>query len=711
MNKIGELLEFSLRTELKGLIMTNKNPDDSVHEEQFNIEEDNVENTEDLKNEDEPFENRKSNSEEESIPIKPEPSGEEKTVAVDSDTDKTDVLAEKATTLEETEESFVDSDVDKTGDKIKDKIEEDGVVSDNLGELPEVDYSGRSKAELVETLEILIENRPPHEIKDDVDKIKILYYKKHKAELDIIKKEFLTSGGAPEDFNPPPDRGEEKVKSLLARYRGKKTEFSKQLEVEKQENLQRKYDIIDRIKDLVNREESINKTFQEFRELQNEWYSSGIVPQSALKNLWETYNHNVEVFYDYIKINKELRDLDFRKNLVTKIKLCEKAEELLLEPNPVNAFRILQEYHQNWREIGPVPRESRTEVWERFKEATAKINRAHHEYFEGLKNEQKKNLEAKAALCEQVEQLNAEQITSFKGWEDKAREVIELQKVWRTIGFAPKKYNNTIYQRFREECDTFFQSKRDFYARNKETQMENLQMKTDLCLKAESMKDSLDWKETTDALIMFQRQWKEIGAVPRKHSDKLWKRFRNACDYFFEKKSEHFSGLDNSFEENLKLKLALIERLEKYEPGGDAKETFEILKEIQNEWANIGFVPFKEKMEISNRYRNALNKQFDNLKIDEEEKAIIKYQNKLENLKENPKASRKLRAERERFINRIKQIESDIVLWENNIGFFSKSSSAESMIQEVMDKIENAKNTIQILEEKVRLIDKSGLDE
>jgi len=225
------------------------------------------------------------------------------------------------------------------------------------------------------------------------------------------------------------------------------------------------------------------------------------------------------------------------------------------------------------------------------------------------------------------------------------------------------------------------------------------------------MKDSLDWKETTDALIMFQRQWKEIGAVPRKHSDKLWKRFRNACDYFFEKKSEHFSGLDNSFEENLKLKLALIERLEKYEPGGDAKETFEILKEIQNEWANIGFVPFKEKMEISNRYRNALNKQFDNLKIDEEEKAIIKYQNKLENLKENPKASRKLRAERERFINRIKQIESDIVLWENNIGFFSKSSSAESMIQEVMDKIENAKNTIQILEEKVRLIDKSGLDE
>jgi len=668
--------------------MTNKNPDDSVHDEQFNVEEDDVENTEDQNNEDEPFENRKKKPEEEIIPIEAEATGAEKPVAETADTEKTEPSSEEAA-VEDLE----------------------NVASENLEELPEVDYSGRSKAELVETLEILIENRPPHEIKDDVEKIKILFYKKHKADADIIKKEFLVSGGAPEDFKAPLDTAEEKVKSLLARYRGKKTEFSKQLEVGKQENLRRKYDIIDKIKDLVNREESINKTFQEFRELQSLWYSTGIVPQSALKNLWETYNHNVEVFYDYIKINKELRDLDFKKNLVTKIKLCEKAEELLLEPNPVNAFRILQEYHQSWREIGPVPRESRIDVWERFKEATAKINKAHHEYFESLKNEQKRNLEAKTALCEQVEQLNSEEISSFKGWEDKAREIIELQKVWRTIGFAPKKYNNTIYQRFREECDTFFQNKRDFYARNKETQMENFQLKSDLCLKAESMKDSTDWKESTDALIMLQKQWKEIGPVPRKHSDKLWKRFRSACDYFFEKKSEHFSGLDNSFEENMKIKLALIERLEKDELGEDAKTVFKTLKEIQNEWTKIGFVPFKEKEEVSNRYRNALNRQFDNLKIDDEEKAIIKYQNKLENLKENPQASRKLRVERERFINRIKQIEGDIVLWENNIGFFSKSRAAESMIKEVMDKIEDAKNTIQMLEEKVKLIDQSGLDE
>lgn len=598
--------------------------------------------------------------------------------------------------------------------KKDDKEESEGSSVDKTGgepdELPEVDYSGRSKAELTETLELLIENRPFKEIVDDVDKIKTIFYKKHKAELDKKKKKFLEEGGRIEDYQPADDPLEIKMKELLARFRGKKTEYNKQLEIEKQENLKKKYEIIDKIKDLVNREESINKTFQEFRDLQAQWHSIGIVPQSSLRNLWETYNLNVEIFYDYIKINKELRDLDFKKNMETKIKLCEKAEELLLDPNPINAFRTLQEYHQQWRETGPVPRESRAELWDRFKAATSQINKRHHEYFEKQKEEQKKNLEAKTALCKKVEEINKLELKSFRDWETKAREVIEIQKVWRTIGFAPKKHNNTIYQRFREACDSFFQAKRRFYAENKEQQMANLQKKTELCMQAESWQDSTEWKEATDALINLQKEWKEIGSVPRKHSDKIWKRFRKACDHFFERKSEHFAELDSSFEDNLKEKEKLIEELENFDPGDDINAAFEKLKEIQRRWTEIGFVPYKEKDKISNRYRNALNQQFDRLKIDEEEKAILKYQTKLENIKETPKATRKLKGEREKFLNRIKQLENDIVVWENNIGFFSKSSSAESMIQEVQSKIDNAKKTIEVLEEKIRLIDRSGID-
>ncbi len=692
--------------------MTVKNPDDPVRNEQFDADdksaETNGENNEVEKNNDaapstgedmssrtqkEDSEPGDKTAEEEKKPdsasTEPGEGGEEEAPAP---------ATEAADTTEESDNAPA------TGEEAGKDTETE------LEELPEVDYSGRSRAELVETLELLIENRPLNEIVDDVDKIKTIFYKKYKAELDQKKSAFLEEGGRIEDYQPADDPLEIKMKDLLARFRGKKTEYNKQLEVEKQENLSKKYEIIDKIKDLVNREESINKTFQEFRELQAQWHSIGMVPQSSLRNLWETYNLNVEIFYDFIKINKELRDLDFKKNLESKIKLCEKAEELLLDPNPVNAFRILQEYHQQWREIGPVPRESRSELWERFKLATSNINKRHHEYFEKQKEEQKKNLEAKTALCEKVEEINNLDLSSFKEWESKAREVIQIQKVWRTIGFAPKKHNNAIYQRFREACDAFFQAKRAFYAENKEQQMANLQKKTDLCVQAETLKDSTEWKEATEALIKLQKEWKEIGTVPRKHSDKLWKRFRKACDHFFERKSEHFAELDSSFEDNLKEKEALIEELENFKPGENINEDFEKLKDIQRRWTEIGFVPYKDKDRIAGRYRTALNKQFDRLKIDEEDKAILQYQTRLENIKETPKATRKLRGEREKFLTRIKQLENDIVVWENNIGFFSKSSNAESMIQEVQSKIDNARKSIELLEEKIRLIDESGIN-
>ncbi|MEA1885683.1 MAG: DUF349 domain-containing protein [Bacteroidota bacterium] len=695
------------------------NPDDSVRDEQFDAEnksaETNVDNKEAQKEAESKTQNKakvpgKRMHFRVSPPFRQGLTDFHADAAKEIEAKPTDDEDFKARSVKEKKEEKGEAAKKQQGDKEESEKSSEEKSSGEPDELPEVDYTGRSKAELTETLELLIENRPFKEIVDDVDKIKTIFYKKHTAELDIKKKKFLEEGGRPEDYQPADDPLEIKMKELLARFRGKKTEYNKQLEIEKQENLRKKYEIIDKIKDLVNREESINKTFQEFRDLQAQWHSIGIVPQSSLRNLWETYNLNVEIFYDYIKINKELRDLDFKKNMETKIELCEKAEELLFDPNPINAFRTLQEYHQQWRETGPVPRESRAELWDRFKAATSKINKRHHEYFEKQKEEQKKNLEAKTALCEKVEEINKLELHSFKEWETKAREVIQIQKVWRTIGFAPKKHNNTIYQRFREACDTFFQAKRRFYAENKEQQMANLQKKTELCMQAESWQDSTEWKEATDALINLQKEWKEIGSVPRKHSDKIWKRFRKACDHFFERKSEHFAELDSSFEDNLKEKEKLIDELENFEPGDDINAAFEKLKEIQRRWTEIGFVPYKEKDKIGNRYRNALNQQFDRLKIDEEEKAILKYQTKLENIKETPKATRKLRGEREKFLNRIKQLENDIVVWENNIGFFSKSSSAESMIQEVQSKIDNAKKTIEVLEEKINLIDKSGID-
>jgi hypothetical protein len=577
--------------------------------------------------------------------------------------------------------------------------------------LPPVDYSGYTKKELVETLGLIIENRPPAEIRSDIDRIKVFFYKKLKQEAEERKSKFLEDGGKIEDYRAWVDPAEAKLKNLLEKYKEKKSDFNKVQEAEKYENLKKKYDIIDKIKELVNREESINKTFHEFRFLQNEWHAICVVPQNALKDLWENYHHNVEIFYDYIKINKELRDLDLKKNLELKVQLCEKAEELLLEPNPINAFRLLQDFHNQWREIGPVPQESKNEIWERFKEATSQINKRHHEYFEKQKDEQRKNLEAKIALCEEVEAINLLEIKNFKEFDDKADKVVALQKMWRTIGFAPKKQNNKVYQRFRDACDNFFEKKRGFYANNKEIQQNNLQLKIELCIQAEALQDSTEWKATSDAMIKLQKEWKEIGPVPRKQSENSWKRFRKACDHFFNRKSEHFAELDTSYEDNLQAKIAVIDELEKFEPGADVQAAFERLKELQRKWTEIGFVPFNKKDEITNKYRNALNKEFDKLKIGDDDKSILKYRTKLESLKANPKALRKIRNEREKFFTKIKQLENDIVLWENNIGFFAKSANADTMIREVEEKIENAKKMIKTLEEKVKMIDQSGLDD
>lgn len=636
---------------------------------------------------------------------------------VPDNTDNTDSLAplaaesshteapENALPVDETEEFqgfFEDDDDEALTAKAPDAAEEQ-VQVDKAESLP--NYASMDKTELIALLGEMLNSQPVETIINDVENIKISYYKKHKAEIEKKRKTFAEQGGAIEDFVPEDDPHESEIKALLQKYRDLKADYNRAQEEHKQKNLEEKYRIIEEIKELVSNKESINKTFQEFRELQKRWRAIGAVPQQHVKDLWENYHHHVEAFYDYIRINQELRDLDFKKNLEAKIVLCERAEELLLETNVVEAFRVLQELHDQWREIGPVPLEMRVEIWNRFKEATSKINKKHQDYFVDLKNEQKSNLEAKTNLCEKAEELCNIEINSNKDWTKYSNDLIELQKVWKTIGFAPKKDNAKIYKRFREACDAFFNRKREFYGVFKEEQNNNLQLKIDLCVQAETLRESSEWKKTTEELIALQRRWKEIGPVHHKQSEKVWKRFRTACDTFFERKAKHFSEVDSSFSDNLEKKKALIQEIEAFSIDGNPEESLEKLKEFQRQWSEIGFVPLKDKDEVNEKYREAINRKFDDLHIDDEHRGILKFKTKMEEYLDKPNGLQRIRQEREKCITRLKQLENDIVLWENNIGFFAHSKNAESMIRDVESKIEGTRRNIEVLNQKINIID------
>jgi hypothetical protein len=598
----------------------------------------------------------------------------------------------------------IEEDASKQGEEQKERIKQQAEKKREI-----INYALLKKPDLIELLKELLNEGRINEIGPDVAAIKSSFYKQYKAEIEDRKQTFLKQGGNEQDFSPGISEEEETFKELLKKYNDLRSEYNKHREEEKDENLRKKHAIIDEIKELVHRDESINKTFQEFRDLQRRWHEIGIVPQGELKDLWETYHYHVEKFYDYIKINKELRDLDLKKNLEAKLELCEKAEELLLEPNIVNAFKTLQKYHDQWREIGPVPKENRSEIWERFREATSKINKKHQQYYQDLKDSQKKNLESKTLLSEKAESIADLDLGEHEEWVDKTREILEIQKVWKTIGFAPKKDNNRIYARFRAACDKFFDKKREFYAQGMEHQQENLQKKLDLCVQAEALQDSTDWKKTTDELIALQKKWKKIGPVPRKKSDAVWKRFRAACDKFFNRKSDFFSNIEETYEKNLENKEKLIKEINEFKPGDSLKDNLSALNEFQRRWSAIGFVPYEKKDEIMQHYRDSINEKYDELQMDEHKRNVLKFQNKLDAIKNKPRPENKLRFERDKLMNRLQQLKSDIVVWENNIGFFTESKKADSMVRDFEQKIESARKKIKLMEDKISMID--DLDE
>ena len=595
-------------------------------------------------------------------------------------------------------ETFADEEAALAADEAGLDIGEETTEEQEAATTANDDLSGMSEAELVALFASKIESEPVQTLRPVVEAIKIALYKQHRARIEAERKAFLEAGGEAEAFTPTPDADEQRFKELFGQYRELRDKHIAELEANKEANLKVKLAIIEELKELINSDETMNTTFARFRELQTKWKETGLVPQQNVKDLWETYNLHVENFYNFIKINKELRDLDLKKNYEVKLALCEQAEALAMESQIVEAFRKLQKLHDEWRETGPVAIEFKETLWERFKEASSRINKRHQEHFESLKAEQTKNLALKSELCEKAEALLVQPITSRKEWNKAGEELLDIQRVWKTIGYAPKKDNNRIYERFRAACDKFFELKREYYAGQKSEMENNLLVKQELCAQAEALAISEDWKHATDELIALQAQWKKSGAVARRHSDAIWKRFRAACDKFFERKAAHFSSIDSEHEQNLKLKQALLEEMK----AADIKAGgFDLVKEFQRRWSQIGFVPIKHKDALQKEYKAIVDGMFSTLRSSERDRSMNRFKERVANMK----GGNQLRSEREKLYNKVRQMEQDIALLENNIGFFSKSKNAESLIADVREKIERAKREMAELIEKVKLID------
>ena len=541
-----------------------------------------------------------------------------------------------------------------------------------------VNYSEKNLAELVALFEELVQNEERMKMSKDAEAIKAAFYKRL-----LKEKSEVNAEEAEEGTENPFAAVEAGFKDLYNKYRKERSEFNMQLEKEREHNLVLKEAVIADLKALLEKQEDVNATFPEFREIQNRWKAVGAVPAQNFRNINETYQLYVEQFYDMVKINRELRDLDFKKNLEAKEQFCQAAEALAESENVVEAFRELQKLHDEWKEYGPVAKEYRETVWERFKAATAVINKKYQAHFEGLKEQQADNLAKKTVLCEKVEEIAAREVTGSNQWNEFSKEIEEIQKEWKTIGFASKKDNQKIYDRFRAACDQFYSRKRDFYTDYKDSINSNLDKKIAICEAAEALKSSTEWKKATDQFISLQKQWKEIGAVPRKKSEQLWKRFRAACDEFFAERDKQAKP-ENDYYGNLKAKNRLIEEIKAYELKGDESD-IQAMHDFQNRWQEIGFVPFKEKDNVAKAYKEAISKF-----------ASSRPQRR-------SRGGRQL-SEKEILVQKYNALEQDIVTYENNIGFFSMSKSSEPLIKQMQERIAQSKAELAKLAEQIRNI-------
>jgi hypothetical protein len=579
-------------------------------------------------------------------------------------------------------------------------------------ELPAIEIDKLNKEEILERLTAAIGQKFNDSLRNEIDVLKQAFYKLKKVETEAAKKVFIEAGGLEEEFKIEEDKEEEKLKNLLSVFREKKMALVAETEKLKEENLVIKKAIIEKLKELVDSKDDFYKVNNEFKRLQQQWKEIKQIPQSSVNELWKEYQHYSEKFYDLLKINNEMRDYDFKKNMELKQNLCVAVEKLDEEKDVVSAFYQLQKLHQEWREIGPVAREFREEIWTRFKKASSVINKKHQEHFDALRGLEQRNLDEKTALCEEIEAIDYSKLLSFKEWDEQNKRVLYLQDKWKTIGFAPRKYNVKIFERFRAACDVFFQKKSEFYKGIKELMDVNLEKKKNLCEQVEALKDSQDWRETTDKLIALQKEWKTTGPVSRKYSDAIWKRFISACDYFFEQKNIHFSSQKSEEVENLRKKTEIIACINAIEKSLPANEAIAQMREYMAQFNEVGHVPFREKDKIYKEYRTAIDNHYDRLKIDESERRLQSFKSNMNEYSTGEKSKNKLLNEREKLIRSYERLKNDIQTYENNIGFLSVSSKGGGgLVKEMQHKIETLKDELELIEKKIEVIDQSlGFD-
>ena len=535
------------------------------------------------------------------------------------------------------------------------ELDEEEVVEDNN------ELDGLNKLQLVTMLEELVQDADVQKIKDKVAAIRLHFNKLNKEDMDNELSQFIQGGGEAESFQHVEDPVEQRFNAAFGIFKANRAKQNEDLERQKVENLSKKQAILDELKEIIASDDTLKKTYDDFRALQDRWKEIGPVPSAENSNLWNNYHFLVEKFFDKVRIGRELRDLDMKKNLDAKIELCEKAEELLDEKAITKAFKALQKLHEEWKEVGPVPQDKKDEIWERFKAATDKINQIRREHYAQIEEEQTGNLEAKKALCEKAEELIAEDYNSVNAWQKKSDELSEIFGVWKTVGPAAKKENEEIWQRFRGAMDKFFAMKKAFFAGLKDRQTENLERKTQLCIEAEALMESTDWKNATEQMKKLQEEWKTIGPVPKRHTDKIWKRFRAACDTFFTRKNEHFSGRRTEEEANL------------------------------------------HKDAINKEYRELIDGFFDTMRKNQNEASTNDFREMMETWKDDPNAGDRVRREGNKLQTRIQKLRDEIAAMENNIGFFSNSKNSELMRAEYEKKINKAKEDLKVLEEKLKI--------
>lgn len=559
-----------------------------------------------------------------------------------------------------------------------------------------------SEADIIITLTALAQAGADEISRDEVSRLKQRYYALRKATDEEARKQFIANGNDPEAFIPEEDPADEVLRQLLNSIKEKKAARAAEVEAELQRNYEKKNALIDEITAMSNDTDNVNRHFTRFREIQQEFKNVGDVAPQQMSDQWKRYQEAVEIFYDQLKVNKDLRDYDFKKNLETKLQLCAEAEQLDAEADVIAAFKRLQDLHVTWRETGPVDKEQREEIWTRFKEASAVVNKKYQAFFEERKAREQENENAKTAICERLEALDFDALKSFNAWNDMTKTILQAQEDWRKLGFASKKANNVLFTRFRAVCDKFFAQKAEYYKSVKEDMAANLEKKIALCEQAEALKDSTDWKATADKLTELQRRWKTIGSVPKKRSDEVWKRFQEACDFFFEQKKRDLSQSRKSEQENLRAKRALTASLKEIAADAPRQEVVAAIKDAQARWNEIGHVPFREKDKVYEEFRAVINELYKVHDLKDTRANFARFENSINEMSDSGKLSR----ERERLARVLETKRSELTTYQNNLGFFNfKSTSGSSMLRDIERKTQRIRDDIADLEKKIALID------